>query len=711
MKNVLLVGDHPFATSGNAGMLHAILSKVDTGKFNVSCFALDTPYVDPLPIISQLLPFSLFTQPFGSDVAGNLLHILNKSNIHALVIVGLDIWYFKPVLQEIAAVCEKKDIRWAAIFPYDLQSVRKDWVDWINLHHFPCVYSKYGERLLKPHVKNIRYFRPPLHVDDVWKPMEPVARNNARRRLFPTVPDDAVLFGFIGNNQFRKDPQGLIKAFSIARNKNSNIRLFMHTDFDPSPTRMGIFNLSQYAIDCGVQSGDILKKSRQGGVYKVYDMPILYNCFDVLINCTIQEGLSWTPLEAMLCGVPVIASNSTAHIELIKGAGGLVSCEEPAFVPVETEYGKSYIDAKKCRPEDIASAMLTIADSVTLRKKMRQKGLKRAGAWLAGTSDINRLLGDMFMPRKAKELKIVASKVEKNAVLFVQHSAAGDVFMTTRCFKGIKERYAGQELHYMTMPQYVDILKGNPYIDKVISWNDNVPRFYPKVLNPHGERIAPGHWGRNCNTILSDFYWKILDVVPDDFFIEKKQPLRIKVKDGLITFFEEKKDGVLIPKISSILPICILHTTGGDPKFRTYKYMADVAKGLQGRYLTVQLGSSGDFWAGADVDLRGKLSFRQSAWVVSKARLAVTVDSFMSHLCGALGVSQVCLFGSGNYFVVKPNQVQGELVCMSPDYVRHCPGLGPCSASIRTCSAPCTGRHDPKDILKAIQEIENKWIN
>ena len=123
-------------------------------------------------------------------------------------------------------------------------------------------------------------------------------------------------------------------------------------------------------------------------------------------------------------------------------------------------------------------------------------------------------------------------------------------------------------------------------------------------------------------------------------------------------------------------------------------------------YLTIQLGGKNDYPAGADVDLRGMLNFRESAWVMARADLAVTVDSFVSHLAGALGVAQVCLFGSGNANVVKPTQVGGKLVCLSPDYVLQCKGLGPCSAGVRDCPLPCTGAHDPKTIIEAIAELE-----
>jgi ADP-heptose:LPS heptosyltransferase len=194
-------------------------------------------------------------------------------------------------------------------------------------------------------------------------------------------------------------------------------------------------------------------------------------------------------------------------------------------------------------------------------------------------------------------------------------------------------------------------------------------------------------------------------MVPDDFFIELVQPNRPTI--GELLWFKISRTPV------HEKPICVLHTTGGDPQFRTYKYMADIARGLKDRYFTVQLGGANDFPAGADVDLRGKLSFRETAWVMSKASLAVTIDSFLSHLAGSLGVSQVCLFGSGNHNVVRPNQVRGTLICRSIDYCKRCIGLGPCSASIRNCPLPCTGLHDPKDILKDIDELtfdKNKII-
>jgi ADP-heptose:LPS heptosyltransferase len=264
--------------------------------------------------------------------------------------------------------------------------------------------------------------------------------------------------------------------------------------------------------------------------------------------------------------------------------------------------------------------------------------------------------------------------------------------MTTRCLKGLKERYGDIPIDYMTSPQYMDIVQNNPLIDKVISWDEKLIKEYRYVVNPHGERIAPGHWGRNSNSLLADFYWKILQVEPTDAMIELKCPENLSQE--MINDLAEH-------------PFVVVHTTGGDPQFRTYEYMSDVCKGLKERgHKTVQLGGKNDCPAGADVDLRGKLSFRESAWVMDEASFAITVDSFISHLAGFLSVPQVCLFGSGNYNVVRPID---HVICMTPDYVKYCKGLGPCSAAVRDCPVKCTGIHDPKDVLKEFDNLEETY--
>lgn len=699
-KTILFVGEDPASTTGNGHMMQAVLDMLKEDRYNIACFAASEvpPWAGfdifaPPPF--RLIPASDGRNPWGEQ---KLLRIIQTATFDALIMVGIDLWRYFPIFKNIYDLKKRKGFKWIWLFPYDLQDFRQDWADWINMMDFPCAYSKYGEQMLKDAVPHIQYFRPPLAYAEMYRPYDADKRRKIRERLFPNVRDDQFVFGFVGPNQKRKDPQRLIKAFRMVKEQYPDSMLYLHTRVDGH--KNGNFNLIQYLNDMGLSTGDILTC---GGTFTEQGMVDVYNAIDCLVNCSMQEGLSWTPLNAMLCGTPIIASDTTAQTELVENVGMLVPLKNLDFLPLAGKNGNSWIETGCCRPEDIAEAMVRmIALPEDEKDLMVASGIVRGKDWLSGISDINELLEEAFKP--------VPVKKKMPAVLFAQHSAAGDVYMTTRCFKGIKERFPGKHLTYMTSPQYMGIVEGNPYIDEVIPWDEKQFNKYEIILNPHADRILPGHWGRNCNSILSDFYWKILDVEPDDFFIQQEEPFFYhyvdtdrKVADTKLSFYE-----YLEFWNDEYMPICIVHTTGGDPHFRTYKYMADVCRGLKDMgYFTIQLGGKSDYPADAGMDLRGEFSYKETAWIMDKAVLAITVDSFMSHLAGGLGISQVCLFGSGNAMVVRPNQMKGELICLVPDYVRYCKGLGPCSASVRDCPAPCTGRHDPKTILEAIKQIKS----
>lgn len=690
-KNILLVGENPYGHSGNSHMMLGILKQIDMTRYNPCCFVKayndNTPWdlFDRLPV--PVIPSDVETDdPFGAQ---KLYEYIINAEIHAIIFVGLDIWAYRSAYKAIRNVCDKRNIKWISIFPYDLQEYREDWGEWIRYPDYACVYSEYGYNILKDKIPNIRYFRPSYYLKDKMKPFSKEDKLAARHELLPTLRDDQILFGFIGNNQLRKCPDDHIKAFIKAKHQVNNISMYIHSKID------GEINIIQTLNDCGFQENWV-HLCQQEVPFSNNEMIKIINTFDCLLMCSMQEGLSWTPLEAMLCGVPVIASNSTAHPELIGDAGLLVSCETPSKLPLPVKKGRSWIDTKKCDPLNISMAIIEMAKSANLRTLLSEKSIITANNWIKGESNINDLMEDALSYEK-----IEVSSQKNQAVLFAQHSAAGDVFMTTRCFKGIKERFPDMPLVYMTSDKYMGVVEGNPYLDEIIPWDKDLLNEYEIVLNPHGDKILPGHWGRNSNSLLSDFYWKILDVEPDDFYIKKVRP-----HDRGYTIDSDKIEDLTVNIFNLPEYFVVVHTTGGDPEFRTYKYMKDVCNGIDD-LITIQVGGENDYPAGADIDLRGDLTYQEVAWVMDKASLAITVDSFISHLAGALGISQVCLFGSGNANVVRPNQVNGELICLIPDYVKRCPGLGPCSASMRDCPFPCTGRHNPKSILEAIEQIKS----
>jgi len=688
MKRVLFVGESPVGCTGNSNFMRALLAQVNKEQYAPACFAVGTSHIlkhdifhpQPVPVIPA----------DGSQDKWNgkkLLRVIHENPVEAVIFVGIDIWVYAPIFDELMQLKRAKQFKFITICPYDTPKIRKDWIHWFRQPDISCVYSQFGYDLIKSEVPNARYFRPPLFANRLFQKITPEQRGEARHRYFPTI-GDGFLFGFLGNNQVRKDPQKAILAYSKIKQKYPNAYLYLHLNM-----QSGVYNLIQHALDCGLKSGDIIAKSGDPDAWvSLPQMVAIYNCFDALLNCSLQEGLSWTLLEAMLCEVPIIASDTTAQTELVKDVGTLVPCKEPTYIPVYAERGQSWIEASACKAEDLYDAMDQMISDEAYRKRCAADGKQRAKEWVDGVHNINDVLNDVFQQGMIVPKDSVPYGM-KDAVCFAQRSSAGDILMTTKALKGLKEMFKDKPLYYMCERQYMDIVRGNPLVEDVLAWDENEFASFVHRLNPHSERILPGHWGRNCNTILSDFYWKLLMVDPDEMYIEKKRPQEKIAKQVLD---QEHR------------PICILHTTGGDAAFRTYKYMKPVAEALKNRYRTIQLGGKGDYDAGAELDLRGKLSFRESAWVMDKAVLSVNVDSFISHLAGAIGVSQVVLFGSGNAFVVRPDQTKGELVCMVPDYIMDCPGLGPCSASIRNCPVPCTGLHDPNTILQQVERLEQE---
>ena len=708
MKNLLLVGENPFSTTGNAKMMRYVIKQVDTKKYCFHVFSIDSCGTDPLAILARPIPFPMisslvcsskgYEEPKGTRL---LLEILSRKSIDIVLFVGVDIWQYSAIYEHLAGIRKKTGMIWGGLFPYDQQEIREDWVKWFNTADFPCVYSEFGYDLLKEHVPNLRYFRPDVQKPHGFTKVSPEKKQVTRAKYFPTVKKDTIIFGFFGSNQFRKDPQKLIQAFGKLKQdpelRGKDIRLYMHTD----KAETGVYNLTQTAIDAGLTGkGDLMIK-QPGDWFTDAQIASILSGIDCLLNCSMQEGLSWTVIEAMYCGQPVICSYSTSHIELLEGTDNIgVPCLQESSLPSVTESGKSFIPTMSCAVDDIYDAMKEFILDPDLRIRMGESGRKKIAEWSRRASNINNLFG--IVESELEEARLEKETRKKDAMgkmVFAQHASAGDILMTTKCLKGLKERHPDLKLVYMTQKKFHDILIGNPYIDELVDWDlTGLKGRYNVVYNPHGDRVLPGHWGRNCNTLLSDFYWKLVGVENGGFFIEKIDPRIGKNKVQWETFLSASAGG---------RRVCFVHTTGGDPHMRTYRFMDEVCKRLKDKYLTVQIGGPKDYPAEAECDLRG-LTYRETAYACDFADIAVTVDSMMAHLCGAMGVSQVTLFGCANGFVVRPDQVSGHLICLYPDYLLDCKGLGPCSGQVRDCPTPCIGVVSPQDILDAVSGLEEK---
>lgn len=178
--------------------------------------------------------------------------------------------------------------------------------------------------------------------------MKPVMDRKALTRFLASVGIDRPYLLFIGTLTKRKNVTGLIKAYH---------ELVQQSGIDQQLVLLGekgyyheeIFDLVN---TLNLHSRVIFVERRPH-----HELPLFYSGADLFVFPTFSEGFGLPPLEAMACGIPVVASNATCVPEVVGDAAVLVD-------PHNSE-------------EMAAGIQLCLTDQ-KVRQELISKGLERA---------------------------------------------------------------------------------------------------------------------------------------------------------------------------------------------------------------------------------------------------------------------------------------------------------------------------------------------
>jgi len=203
----------------------------------------------------------------------------------------------------------------------------------------------------------------PLAADEKFYPRDDEHIRTIRSRYGLVNP----FILYVGSMEPRKNIPSLIRAFLSIKQKGYPHDLVIAGK--KSGKYKSIYNL--------IDSLNLSREVKLLGYVPDDDLPGLYSAAEVFVYPSFYEGFGLPPLEAMSCGCPVIAANTSSLPEVVGDAGILVN---PRSV------------------SEISNAISNVLEDRVLREKLKNRGLIRAQTfcWEKCITSTNRLYRDIL---------------------------------------------------------------------------------------------------------------------------------------------------------------------------------------------------------------------------------------------------------------------------------------------------------------------------
>ena len=182
-------------------------------------------------------------------------------------------------------------------------------------------------------------------VDPCFRPLDPDTCRDYISSKYG-LPKDFILAP--GGLALNKNVDGLLRAYHVLRDTGTKRSVVCTGNFEPHEGRR---------ISTLIQELDLTGKVFLTGHIPGEDLPKLYNASAVVAYLSLYEGFGLPVLEAMGCGVPVVASDRSSIPEAAGNCALLVNPKDPNAV---------------------AAVINSVLHDEELRKNMAASGLARA---------------------------------------------------------------------------------------------------------------------------------------------------------------------------------------------------------------------------------------------------------------------------------------------------------------------------------------------
>lgn len=262
-------------------------------------------------------------------------------------------------------------------------------------------------------------------------------------------------------------------------------------------------------------------------------------------------------------------------------------------------------------------------------------------------------------------------------ILVVRFSSIGDVVLTTPVVRCLKEQLKNTELHYITKSAFKSVLEGNPYIDRILTINKSVDEVIDVLKQEQYDYVVDLH--NNVRTLRLKRALKVkssafpkknfsklllttfkINRMPKvhvvDRYFEAVKVLGVKNDLKPCDFFLSENDVVDLASYHLVEKNFIAVAMGAQfaTKQMPVSLMAEILGQIEKPI--VLLGGRTDLERAAElsallenkqvIDLCGKLSLRQSAFMTKVCSKLLTGDTGLMHIASCFETQIVSVWGN-----------------------------------------------------------------
>lgn len=262
-------------------------------------------------------------------------------------------------------------------------------------------------------------------------------------------------------------------------------------------------------------------------------------------------------------------------------------------------------------------------------------------------------------------------------ILIIRLSSIGDIVLTTPVVRCVKQQVPGCELHFLTKAKFADVLKYNPYIDKLILLGDSLSDTIKVLRSEKYDFIVDLH--KNIRSLLIRLSLRVpsasfnklnfkkflltkfhIDRMPkvhivDRYFAAAK---RLNVENdgqGLDFFFSDEEKNTNLPLPEAFRSNYVAIAVGAQHFTKIYpaEKVWELCRMLYPNKV-VLIGGKTDIERGKQIvamsqgnviNACGQLSLRQSALVLWRSDVVIANDTGMMHIAAALRKPVVSIWG------------------------------------------------------------------